>query len=74
MTLRPREPTEADREALRAWLDRAAPSPSDRLRRSWRIWFDGAVFLGVSSARTGPDKVGANQSCRCEQCCATVPP
>lgn len=38
--------------------------------KSWERWFVGEEFQGVTSARTGPDKleVPSKQPCTCEQC------
>lgn len=68
--INPREPTEADRVRLRAWLDRPPPI----MRVGWRAWFvvntNGLPlnYLGTRSARTGPDVVPPVQRCGCEVC------
>jgi hypothetical protein len=38
-------------------------------RPNWRDWFtkDG-TYLGVVSARTGPDKIETQQPCKCDVC------
>ena len=69
-------------EQLREWLDRkplAAFSATmqhpnggtivfaHEVAGSWRDWFDGEAYLGVSSARTGPDPVGG-KPCGCDCC------
>jgi len=77
----PREPTEADRVALREWLDRRPLSGS-----RWESWFafewvgvgdDGrpvyeSEYLGTRYARTKPDDVNAAQRCVCPVCLGTV--
>lgn len=35
---------------------------------AWREWFGGGAFLGVSSARTGPDTAISSQKCDCDVC------
>ncbi len=34
----------------------------------WRHWYDGDTYLGLRSARTGPDAVVSAQRCECEVC------
>lgn len=55
-----------NREELKAWLDRQAP-----LDGNWADWFDAdQIYLGETSARTGPDPVVSDQKCACEVCSA----
>lgn len=76
------------RDCLRAWLDRRPPSNVNAgmskaefemaggflvlHERRWHVWFDGDEYRGERSARTGPDHVGAEHHCGCEQCSGKV--
>lgn len=52
------------REELRAWLDRKPPDS----RWTWDWFTVGGEYLGVRSARTGPDDVNSKQPCACDVC------